>query len=141
MMPLQPLARHQRGAEHDEERPEIGDQAGLDRRRVAQRGEIEEVVAEQAGDADHPDLQRDRTGPARRFARAASREPDERADGEGEADSRNGGTLPDASVSSASSAHMATAEKPIKVARAIRCLPRGANGRLLPCLEPPRLRG
>ena len=35
------------------------------------------------------------------------------------ADSRNGGTLPDASVSSASSAHMATAEKPISVARPI----------------------
>ncbi len=35
------------------------------------------------------------------------------------ADSRNGGTAPDASVSSASSAHMATAENPISVARAI----------------------
>ncbi len=35
------------------------------------------------------------------------------------ADSRKGGTAPDASVSSASSAHMATAEKPISVARPI----------------------
>ena len=35
------------------------------------------------------------------------------------ADSRKGGVLPDASVRSASSAHMATAEKPIRVARAI----------------------
>ena len=36
------------------------------------------------------------------------------------ADSRKGGVLPDASVKSASSAHMATAEKPIRVARAMR---------------------
>ena len=35
------------------------------------------------------------------------------------ADRRKGGVLPDASVSSARSAHMATAEKPIRVARAI----------------------
>ena len=35
------------------------------------------------------------------------------------AESRNGGTSPDASVNSASSAHMATAENPISVARAI----------------------
>jgi hypothetical protein len=35
------------------------------------------------------------------------------------ADIRNGGTFPDAAVSCARSAHMATAEKPINVARDI----------------------
>ncbi len=43
----------------------------------------------------------------------AHRQPDQCTNCEVIAESRNGGTLPDPSVSNASSAHMATAEKPI----------------------------
>src|SRR5690606_14242349 len=53
------------------------------------------------------------------------------------AESRKGGTVPEASVSRASSAHMATAEKPISVARPIRSPSRRA-GRLPRGLEPLR---
>src|SRR5690606_1305957 len=40
VMPAEPLAWHQRRAEHDEQRPQIGDQAGFDRRCVAERREV-----------------------------------------------------------------------------------------------------
>src|SRR6185312_11552623 len=53
------------------------------------------------------------------------------------AESRNGGTWPEASVRSASSAHMATAEKPISVARPI-FPPVGAGRPLVHSLEIPR---
>ena len=56
MVPAQPLARQQCGADDDEQRPEIGDQSGLHRRRIAKRREIEEMIAEETGNADDPDL-------------------------------------------------------------------------------------
>src|SRR5690349_8089120 len=59
------------------------------------------------------------------------------------AESWNGGMEPDASVKSASSAHVAMAEKPINVARAI-CIPPGlrrARGALLRRFETSRIDG
>src|SRR3546814_15366183 len=59
LFPYTTLFRSQQGGEDDDEqRPEIGDQAGLDRRRVAQRHEVEEVVAEQPADPGQPDRRR-----------------------------------------------------------------------------------
>ena len=48
------FARQQRGEHHDQKRPEIVDEAGLRRRRVPQRHEIQRVVAEQPADTDQP---------------------------------------------------------------------------------------
>ncbi|ENN89500.1 hypothetical protein RHSP_61017 [Rhizobium freirei PRF 81] len=56
VIPAQPLARQQGRADDDQKRPEIGDQPRFHRRRMAQRREIEEMVAEQAGNARYPDL-------------------------------------------------------------------------------------
>jgi hypothetical protein len=55
-MPSQPLSRQQRGTDDDEKRPQIGDQTCLDRWRIAQGGEVEEMVAKKACDADDPHL-------------------------------------------------------------------------------------
>ena len=54
VMRRQPLARQQRREQHDQQRPEIIQQAGFGRRRKAQREEIQRVIAEQPADADHP---------------------------------------------------------------------------------------
>ena len=58
MADAQPLARQQRGKQHDQQRPQIGDQARLGRRRPPQRGEVKRVIAEQPADADQPDRPR-----------------------------------------------------------------------------------
>jgi hypothetical protein len=57
-MRRQPLAGQQRGEQHDQQRPEIVQQAGFRRRCEAQREEIQRVIAEQAADADDPGDQR-----------------------------------------------------------------------------------
>ena len=49
------FARQQRREQHDEQRPEIVDEPGLDRRRVAQRDVIERVIAEDPAHAEQPD--------------------------------------------------------------------------------------
>src|SRR5690606_31906169 len=54
MMPAKALSRHEGGAQHDQQRPQIGDEACLDRRGVSDRREIEEVIAEEAADPDEP---------------------------------------------------------------------------------------
>src|SRR3546814_4227315 len=58
MEPAQPLARQQRREDDDEQRPEVGDEAGIDRGRIAERDEVEEVVAEEAADAERPEIGR-----------------------------------------------------------------------------------
>ncbi len=84
--PAQPLARQQGGEQHDQQRPGVVDQVGLDRRREAQRHEEDEVIAEQPADAEQPDR---RPLPGRGQRRAALQrhpaEPDQEGDGEGHA--------------------------------------------------------
>ena len=53
-MRRQPLAGQQRREQHDQQRPEIIQQARFGRRREAQREEIQRVIAEQAADARRP---------------------------------------------------------------------------------------
>jgi hypothetical protein len=55
MMRPQFLARQKCRENHQEKWPEIGDQADLDRRRVSDRGEIDEVVAKKTGNAQCPE--------------------------------------------------------------------------------------
>src|SRR3712207_2075623 len=76
MMGAQTLAWKQSREYHDEERPEISDEARVDRGRITESGEVEGVLAEKPGQAAQPHarglLQ---TGPV-----AGDAEPDE-ADG------------------------------------------------------------
>jgi len=51
MAQMQPLARQQGREQHDQQRPEIVQQIGFQRRSQPQGQEIEEVIAEQPGDA------------------------------------------------------------------------------------------
>src|SRR3546814_17080272 len=74
MEPAQPLARQQRREDDDEQRPEVGDEAGIDRGRIAERDDVEEVEAEEAADAERPD--RWRLGPGHDGAAPADRKAD-----------------------------------------------------------------
>src|SRR3546814_11445001 len=58
MEPAQPLARQQRREDDDEQRPEVGDEAGIDRGPIAERYGVAEVEAEGAADAGRPDPRR-----------------------------------------------------------------------------------
>ena len=58
VMRKQPLARQQRGEQHDQQRPEIIEQARFRRRCKTQRQKIQRVIAEQPADADDPDDKR-----------------------------------------------------------------------------------
>ena len=58
VMGFQPLARQQRRAEHDQQRPEIADELRLGGGRKAQRHEEQRVIAEQPADAERPHLRR-----------------------------------------------------------------------------------
>ena len=58
MVPAQLFAWQQGRKQHDQQRPEVVDQARFDGRRVAQRKEVQEMVAEEATDAQGPDRQR-----------------------------------------------------------------------------------
>ena len=116
----QPLAGQEAGEQHDQQRPEIGDQARLRRRREPQRGEVAEMIAEEPADADQPD-HRPHAGeggpqPPRDADPAEAEEPADarsRAPRAGTAAPR-----PTATVSSASVAQSSTAPKPMAVARA-----------------------
>ena len=79
----QTLARQGCGEKHDQQRPEIGDQARICRGRAAKRREVERVITEQAADSHRPHFGRlaeRREPPARRCIA----EPAKAADSEGE---------------------------------------------------------
>ena len=83
MARAQPLARQQRREQHDQQRPEICDEARFGGRRAAQRGEIERVIAEQAADPDEPDRPGLGEG-GEAPARGRVDQPEGAADGEGQ---------------------------------------------------------
>ncbi len=83
MLPFELLARQESGEGDEEQRPQIGDEAHLDRRRRADRGEINEMIAEQAADPQGPDAPVARHPRKHARPERPGREPDQPADQEG----------------------------------------------------------
>jgi hypothetical protein len=65
--------------QNNQQRPQISDEARVGRRRVAQRGEIERMIAEEPADPDNPDapwLGQPRQAPSRRSVDQAAETTD-----------------------------------------------------------------
>jgi hypothetical protein len=58
MEPVKSLPRQQRGKNHDQQRPEIGNQACLRRRGIFKGQEVKEMIAEQPRNAEQPESAR-----------------------------------------------------------------------------------
>ena len=112
----QALARQERREQHDQERPEIGDEARLRRRREAQGREVEGVVAEQPADPERPHDSGLPQGAAALRAGDQVATPTSPPTRNVIAASWNGGTLPDAAVNRASRDQSRTATRPVAVA-------------------------
>ena len=113
----QAFAGQQRRKQHNQQRPEIIQQASFGRRREAQRQEIQRMISEQATDPDDP-----RSGPLPQRANRPSGRPIQVRNATSApianviAASWNAGIFPVATVSTASSDHIRIAVSPISVA-------------------------